>query len=132
MAKAPGTKLKSMRVSDGYRAFALDQLAGVPELRARAMFGGIGLYSGDHFFGLMAADRLYLKVDDRNRADYEAAGMAAFRPYDDRAMTMPYYEVPLAVLEDAATLARWARTSIAVASAKAASRRAPARKRRKA
>ena len=70
----------SMRVTDGFRAFVLEQLAGVESVRARAMFGGIGLYADDVFFGILAADALYLKVDDSNRGQYEAEGMTALLP----------------------------------------------------
>ena len=62
-----------MRVTDGFRAFVLEQLEGVKSVRARAMFGGVGLYADEVFFGILAADTLYLKVDDSNRGQYEAA-----------------------------------------------------------
>ena len=106
-----------MRVTNAFREYAVDQLSALPGLRAQAMFGGIGLYVDDVFFGLIASDVLYLKVDDTNRADYEATGALPFKPYDDRDMTMPYYPVPAAVLEDATTLTIWARRSVAVAKA---------------
>ena len=105
-----------MRVTDGFRAFVLEQLGGVKSVRASSMFGGVGLYAGETFFGILAADTLYLKVDDSNRGQYEAAGMTAFRPYADRPMTMSYYQVPAAVIEDGDELAAWARASIRVAS----------------
>jgi DNA transformation protein len=120
-------RLISMRVTDGFRAFVLDQLAAVKSIRARAMFGGVGLYAGDVFFGILAADTLYLKVDDSNRAQYEAAGMTPFKPYADRAMTMPYYQVPAGVLEDGDELAAWARASVRVAER---ARAGPAKRRR--
>ena len=104
-----------MRVTDGFRAFVLEQLSGVESLRARAMFGGIGLYADDVFFGILAADVLYLKVDDSNRAKYEAEGMPAFQPYADKPMSMSYYEVPARVLEDGDELTTWARASVRVA-----------------
>ncbi len=84
-------------------------------MTARAMFGGVGLYCGDLFFGLIARDELYLKVDDTNRRDYEDAGMRAFRPYPDRPGTMKYYQVPAGVLESAPDLVRWAKKAVAVA-----------------
>jgi DNA transformation protein len=118
-AKAPPRErgqLIPMRVSTSYRDFVLDQLGGIDDdVRAKAMFGGIGLYAGDVFFGMIAADTLYLKVDDTNRARYVDVGSAAFKPYADRPMTMPYYNVPANVLEDPATLAEWAALSIGVA-----------------
>ena len=88
-----------MRVTDGFRTFVLEQLADVESVRARAMFGGVGLYADDVFFGILAANTLYLKVDDSNRGQYEAEGMTAFQPYSDRPttikpVTMSYYQVP--------------------------------------
>jgi TfoX/Sxy family transcriptional regulator of competence genes len=50
-----------MRVTDSFRDFVIDQLGNVPDLRARAMFGGIGLYASDTFFGILAADVLYFR-----------------------------------------------------------------------
>jgi len=79
------------------------------------MFGGVGLYHRGVFFGLLARDTLYLKVDDTNRPDYKAAGMKPFRPYPGRRGSMRYYAVPLDVLESAPELAAWARKAVAAA-----------------
>src|SRR5688572_222608 len=126
MAKqASRGKLRSMKSTSSFTDFALEQLAGVKELRAKAMFGGIGLYAGDVFFGLIAADTLYLKVDDSNRAQYEAAGSKPFKPYADKPMTMPYYDVPVSVLEDTSELTNWARVSIAIAASSPKRRQKP-------
>ena len=116
-ARAPRGKLKSMRVSMGFREFVLDQLGGIPDLQPKSMFGGVGLYAGDVFFGILAADSLYFKVDDKSRGDYQRAGSSPFAPYVDRpAMRMAsYYAVPAGVLESAPTLDRWARRAIAAA-----------------
>lgn len=43
------------------------------------------------------------------------AATSPFKPYADRAMTMRYYNVPIAVLEDAAALGEWAARAVAVA-----------------
>ncbi len=104
-----------MSVTDGFIEFVIDQLAAVGPVTSKRMFGGAGLYAGDVFFAILAGDRLYLKVDDFNRGDFEAAGMGPFRPYGDDSEVMQYYEVPLAVLEDADELVRWARKAVAVA-----------------
>jgi len=80
------------------------------------MFGGIGLYRDGLFFGIVAGDVLYLKVDDTTRGEYVEAGMNAFKPYAHRAVTMRYYAVPPAVLESRTELARWAKKAIQVAS----------------
>lgn len=82
------------------------------------MFGGVGLYCDGVFFGIIAGDVLYLKVDDGNRPDYERAGMPAFKPYANRSGTMQYYAVPVNVLESPLDLERWARKAVAAASRK--------------
>jgi len=111
-----------MRNRHETRDFVLDQLSGVRNIRAQSMFGGIGVYADEVFFAILAADVLYFKVDDTTRGAYDAAGSAPFKPYEDRPMTMPYFAVPVHVLESASTLVEWANRSIAVAKA---SRRVP-------
>jgi DNA transformation protein len=122
------TRMRSLRVSGGFKAFVLDQLADVG-VTSRGMFGGVGLYHDDLFFGIIARDVLYLKVDDVNRPDYEDAGSSPFRPYPDRAGTMEYFAVPVEILESATDLVRWAAKSIAVAG-RAGERRKPRARRR--
>ena len=115
-----------MSVSEGFREFVLEQLARTtPGLRARSMFGGVGLYAGDLFFALMDDDVLYFKVDDGNRARFEARGMGPFHPGGGEGEVMQYYEVPADVLEDVEALAPWAAAAVEVA------RRARQRKRKR-
>ena len=115
-------------VSEGFRAFVLEQLARVtPDLRARNMFGGIGLYCGDLFYALMDDDVLYFKVDDANRPQFEARGMGPFRPGGEGGEVMQYYEVPAEVLEDAEALAPWATGAIEVARRARVGKRKPRR-----
>jgi DNA transformation protein len=110
-------RFESLRVSDGFKAFVLDQLGEVGDVTPRSMFGGIGLYHRGLFFGLLARDTLFLKVGESNRADYERAGAPAFTPYPGRPSktTSKYHAVPLAVLESAPELVTWARKAIVVA-----------------
>ena len=107
-----------LRVSEGFRQFVLDQLDPLGGIVPRPMFGGVGLYREDLFFGIIAGDVLYLKVDDGNRADYEAAGMPPFVPYPKRSATMQYYAVPIGVLENGDEIGTWARKAIAAAERK--------------
>lgn len=109
--KTPG----SLSVSPAFKAFVQDQLEELGDVTAKSMFGGVGLYCGGDFFGILARDTLFLKVDDHNRGDYERAGMQPFRPYPNRSGTMKYYAVPLAVLESPIELAAWARKAVAAA-----------------
>jgi len=111
----PRIKFRSLRVTPEFRDFVLDQLARIPQLRWKAMFGGVGLYSADAFFGIVAADELFFKVDDSNRAVYVAAGSEPFRPVVARPVSMSYWRVPIEVLEDPSELATWALAAIRAA-----------------
>jgi DNA transformation protein len=115
-----------LKVTDGFKSFVLDQLEELGDVVPKAMFGAVGLYHRDLFFGILARDTLYLKVDDRNLADYQRAGMKPFNPYPGRSGKMRYYAVPLDVLESPIELAVWARKAIAVARATGAKKNRPA------
>ncbi len=103
-----------MAVSESYRGFVLEQLERVMPVTAKSMFGGVGIYAQGSFFALIAEERLYFKVDDATRADFERFGMEPFRPFGEDS-AMGYYEVPADVLEDAAQLAPWMSKAIGVA-----------------
>jgi DNA transformation protein len=108
-----------MAVSPTFRTFVIDQLSRVvPRIRARSMFGGVGIYAGDLFFALLADDTLYFKVDDSNRPDFQAQKMSPFMPYGDEGEVMQYYQVPADLLDDPDALRPWAEKSIAVAAKK--------------
>ena len=92
-----------------YIATLVERLAPLGEVRPKAMFGGWGLYADGVFFAIVADDILFLKVDDGNRADYEKAAMAPFRPWPDKATTMSYWTVPDDVEADPGRLVAWAR-----------------------
>jgi DNA transformation protein len=80
---------------ESFKDFALDQLSALSELRAKAMFGGYGLYQGKNFFGILFDGRLYFKTDEKSRKEYVAEGMEPFTfEQRGRVMTMQYHEVP--------------------------------------
>ena len=103
-----------MAVSESYRDFVLEQLGRATPVTGKSMFGGVGIYAQGLFFALIAEDRLYFKVDDNTRQDFERLGMEPFRPFGEES-AMGYYEVPADVVEDAAQLAAWMEKAIGVA-----------------
>lgn len=112
-----------MSVTPSYRTYVLEQLGRVlPDVRGRTMFGGLGIYASDLFFALADDDVLYFKVDDTNRADFEAIGMGPFRPFGEDGEVMQYYEVPADLIEDADSLRPWAEKALAVARRRKSSR----------
>lgn len=105
-----------MAVSSSFKILVLDQLnRAVPRIRARPMFGGIGIYAGEVFFALIADDTVYFKVDASTRPEFEARGMGPFRPFGDDGGTMQYYQLPEDVLEDPEALRAWAEQAITIA-----------------
>lgn len=119
-----------MPVSEQYLDYVVDQLACVGPITAKKMFGGVGLYRDDVFFGLIAGDVLYFKVDDENRALFVSARAKPFQPYRDDSYSMSYYEVPVDVLEDTDQLRMWARGSIEAAERKGAQKKQKPRARK--
>ena len=117
-------ELRRMSSSASFRTFVMDQLGRVvPQVRSRPMFGGFGIYAGDLFFALIADDTLYFKVDDSNRADFEAQGMKAFQPYGEGGEAMGYFQVPPDLLDEPDALRPWAEKAIAVAGKKQKAKR---------
>ena len=105
-----------MAVQPQYLAYILEQLAAIDGLHSRRMFGAVGLYSGELFFGLIDDDTLFLKTDGSNAADYTSRNMPRFMPFPDRPeAVMAYYQVPADIIEDDEALHAWARKSVAVA-----------------
>lgn len=75
--------------------FFLDQLDD-PEVTARAMFGGHGVYRDGRMFALVYGDVVYMKVDEEEAKSSERE---PFRPPSGQ--TFPSFrEVPVDVLED--------------------------------
>lgn len=110
-----------MPVSEEYIEYTLDQLSCLGEVTHKRMFGGVGLYHLGKFFALIADDVLYFKVDDENRSDFEAYDMEPFKPFDDKSVTMQYYEEPIDILESREKLKPWADKAYAAAVRKAKS-----------
>lgn len=113
-------------MSPEFRDHVLDLLSPLGPVTARRMFGGDGLFLDDTMFCLISDDVLYMKADEVNRGDFEAAGMAPFRYARGGAtVALSYFEVPPDVMEDSGQMVAWARL------AWEAARRAGLGKRRK-
>ncbi|MGC9941731.1 MAG: TfoX/Sxy family protein [Verrucomicrobiota bacterium] len=102
--------------ADSFKEFILDQLNALPDLRARAMFGAHGLYSGQNFFGILDEGRLFFKTDALSRKDYINRGTGPFT-YNakGKTVTLGFHEVPPDVLENAPELVAWAQHAIKIA-----------------
>ncbi len=102
-----------------HEAWLVERLSRVaPSLRTRRMFGGVGLYSADVFFALIAGDVLYVKVDDESRPAFEARGMGPFQPFADKPSMRAYYELPPDALDDVRRLRPWVEAALRAARSK--------------
>ena len=115
-----------MSVQPQYLEFILEQLGALGGVTSRRMFGGVGLYSGELFFGLIDDDTLFFKTDETNCAEYQARNMPRFMPPASRPMgPFGYHQVPADIIEDNEELVAWARRSVAVALASAKRKASP-------
>lgn len=105
---------------------AIDLLSGVGAVKVRAMFGGYGVSLNGISIGLIADDRLYLRVDDESRAAFEAAGSAPFvYPSRKGPMTMKnYWALPEEAVDDPDKAERWGNLAAAAAERSEALKRA--------
>ena len=108
-------EIKYMAVSGEFLDYVVDQFSGWNNISVRRMFGGAGLYCDGVMFGLVADDIMYLKVDETNRNQFIKAGSKPFQPYPDKPISMSYYEVPVDILENPSSLAKWAQKSLNIA-----------------
>ncbi len=105
-----------MPVPDSFRQRVMADLAPLGDIRARAMFGGYGIFEDGDMFGLMSGSVLFFKIGEANRAAFEAAGA-------EQVNQMPYFRVPDSVLDDAGLLQEWTHAAIEVGHATAKRRK---------
>jgi len=103
-----------MAVSAEYKEFVAEQLEYLGPIRIRNMFGGAGVYLDNLMFGLIAGETLFFKVDERNRADYEAenSGPFIYEPPSGKMVAMSYYELPERLYDEPDELILWARKAL--------------------
>ena len=108
-------------------AFITDQLAPLGHVTTRRMFSGAGIYCDGVIFALVLGDVLHFKVDDGNRAAYEAEGSAPFS-YEAKGRRIEigsYWRVPERLFDDPDDMVEWGRAALA------AGRRAPVKEKPK-
>jgi len=97
-------KRNEMAVDQGYLDHIMEKFAEPDEISVKKMFA------------LVYDDTLFFKVDDTNRSDYTDNGAGPFEPpFVKKKMSMPYYEVPVDVLEANEKFNEWAKRSMEIA-----------------
>lgn len=109
-------------------AAVADMVAVVDGAEIRRMFGGHGVFREGLMFALHARDELYLKVDEAFAARLADLGSTPFHYVSaTREVTLPYWRLPEAALDDEELRQDLLLQALAVAHA-AAARKAPKRK----
>ena len=101
-----------MPVNKDYLDYIVDQLSELGPFTHKKMFGGVGFFYEGKMFAAIMEDTFRLKVDDTNKEDFVSRGMG---PFQHGKGSMPYYEVPVDVLENKKELAIWAKKSAVIA-----------------
>lgn len=105
-----------MKQDRGFYEYVIrEALHGIPNITSRKMFGGYGLYKDGIIFGLLTEGRIYFKVNDSNRADFEARNSKPFEYIRKRKTVMlSYWELPAEVLENSDELPQWIEKALEV------------------
>lgn len=110
-----------MRHTNEFVEYLLELLQGIGDVRARAMFGGYGIYFDGIMFALVADEVLYFKTDKSNLHYFEERGLEPFHyERSGKQYSMSYSEAPGEVLDDPDEMTLWARKAIDAARRNAA------------
>lgn len=99
-----------------FLAFVQELLQAWGQVTVRRMFGGHGLYREGLMFAIVMDNRLYLKVDDLNRAEFESLGLRPFTyPMKGKIVALSFWSAPDAIFDEPTEAALWARSAWAAA-----------------
>jgi DNA transformation protein len=114
-----------MKVGADFLAYLQDLFGALGVVRAKSMFGGVGLYIDELMFGFLDRDEtIYLRADDETRPAFEAVGSGPFR-YSLKTgeeFEIGYWRMPDEALESPEEAAGWGRLALDAALRKKASK----------
>lgn len=106
-----------MVASPEYAEFLREQLVPLGRVATRRMFGKTGLFYDGVMFGMVAANTLYFRVDDGNRAIFKEACSHPPLNYAKKGqlIDLAFWRVPDRLFDDADEFLFWARAALAAA-----------------
>jgi DNA transformation protein and related proteins len=114
-----------MPISKDFADYCCELLSGVGSPVAKRMFGGWGIYVDGVTIAVIADltklggsnQKLYLKVDELTRKQFEASGGKRFEmeSKDGKPMGMNYYTTPDETMESPDAMIPWARMALSCA-----------------
>ena len=112
--------------------FVLEQMAEVPDVSKRAMFGGFGIYRSGLMFALIAEEQLYFKASDFLAGEFITLGLPPFiYASKGRSTALKYYQAPESVFEDSEQMALWSEKAYHCALRAAKAKAVPKKRRSK-
>ena len=113
-----------MVASRSFAAFLQEQLAPLGRVTMRRMFGKTGVFCDGLMFGMVSEDTLYVRVDERNQAEFAEAASDPPLNYEKqgRLIDLAYWRVPDRLLDAPEELVSWARVALGAARRVAAKR----------
>lgn len=80
----------------------------------KRMFGGIGLFRDGTMFAIIFDEKLYLKTDDINRAEFESNSLPplTFQKKDGKPVALSYHLCPEEAFQREDTMSPWAKSAI--------------------
>ena len=106
-----------MAVDNGLIEHLRELLEPLDGITIKRMFGSHGVFRHGLMFALIADDTFYFKVDDQNRAAFEARALKpwTYTNKDGKVMTMPYYQAPEETLDNSDDMCEWAESAYGAA-----------------
>jgi len=100
------------------------------DIRARAMFGGYGLYLDGMIFAIIVQDRLYFKTDAETRPRFLRTGSKPFSYFraGEKAVSLSYYEAPPRTMNSARAIMPWMELATIAARGAAKAKKKPTAK----
>lgn len=95
--------------SSAFVSYLLEMLEDFGQVRAKAMFGGYGIYKDDFMFAIVVDDTLYIKADNNSRELFAERGLSRFsylKNYQE--CFMSYYRAPDEAIDSLELLSYWA------------------------
>lgn len=97
--------------------YLLDCLKPLAPLGTRRMFGCTALFHGGRMFALVEEDAVFVKVDEKSRSIFEAAGLVPLtyqtsRSGQPKTVALSYYTIPDGAAADPDVLLHWARLGV--------------------
>ena len=101
-----GDKLSNK--AESAATFLVDSISSIGNITSKKMFGGYGIFHSDKMFGIVdSSGGCYLKADDSNRMAFETTGSVKHG-------RMPYFSIPVNIIDNKDELISWAKKSIEI------------------